>query len=73
MPGLLTRSQVAAYLGVHLNTVGSLIASGALPAIKFERSVRIDPRDLERLIQARKRGEARLPTRASLNSARSRR
>ena len=65
MTGLLTRLEVGDYLKMHPRTVDGLIATGALPAIKFERSVRIDPRDLERFLEAHKRGEARA-TNASL-------
>ena len=58
-PGLITRMQVADHLGVHLRTVEGLIASGALPVIRFERAIRIDPRDLAQFLETRKRGESR--------------
>ncbi len=53
---LLTYGEVAEILGASKRTIWTLVQSGDLPAVRFGRSVRIDPRDLEAFIAAAKRG-----------------
>lgn len=52
---LLTYKEAGEYLGVTDRTIFTLVAAGELPAVRFGRSVRIDPADLRRFIQ---RGKA---------------
>jgi excisionase family DNA binding protein len=50
---LLTVGETAAILNVSGRTVRRLIASGAIPALSIGRSVRLRPRDIERVIADR--------------------
>jgi len=43
---LLTYKQAGGLLGVTERTVWTLVDDGELPAVRFKRSVRIDPADL---------------------------
>ena len=52
---LLTYRQAAEILGVTDRTIWSLVDQGKLPAVRFGRSVRIDPDDLRGLINSAKR------------------
>lgn len=56
-PPLLTYRQAAQVLGVTDRTLRTLVREGRLPAVRFGRSVRIDPADLRRFIDTAKRGE----------------
>ena len=47
---LLTYKQAAEMLGVTDRTVWTLVDEGELPAVRFGRSVRIDPIDLRAYI-----------------------
>jgi len=47
---LLTYKQAGELLGVTERTVWTLVADGELPAVRFGRSVRIDPADLRAYI-----------------------
>ena len=47
---LLTYKRAAEVLGVTERTVWTLVDSGDLPAVRFGRSVRIDPADLRAYI-----------------------
>jgi len=51
---LLTYKQAGELLGVTERTVYALVAGGDLPAVRFGRSVRIDPADLRAFIDRRK-------------------
>lgn len=53
---LLTYPQTAEILGVTDRTVRTLVSTGALPAVRFGGSVRIDPVDLRRFIENAKSG-----------------
>lgn len=53
---LLTYRQVAEILAVTERTIWSLVSSGRLPAVRFGRSVRIDPVDLQQFIERCKQG-----------------
>lgn len=53
---LLTYKQAGALLGVTERTVWTLVDDGELPAIRFGRSVRIDPADLRKFINRNKTG-----------------
>lgn len=55
---LLAYPEAAKVLGVTERTVRSLVCRGALPAVRFGRSVRIDPADLRAFIERAKRGGA---------------
>jgi len=52
---LLTYRQAAEILGVTDRTIWTLVDQGKLPAVRFGRSVRIDPDDLRGLINSAKR------------------
>ncbi len=52
---LLTYRQAADILGVTERTIWTLVDQGKLPAVRFGRSVRIDPTDLRSLINSAKR------------------
>ncbi|HMN96930.1 MAG TPA: helix-turn-helix domain-containing protein [Phycisphaerales bacterium] len=52
---LLTYREAAKVLGVTERTVWTLVAGGVLPAVRFGRSVRIDPADLRAFIERSKR------------------
>ena len=54
---LLTYRQAAEVLGVTDRTIWALVDSGRLPAVRFGRSVRIDPTDLRAFIEHAKRSE----------------
>ena len=54
---LLNYREAGELLGVSGSTVYSLVASGQLRAVKFGRSVRIDPADLRTYIDGCKTGE----------------
>ncbi len=56
---LLTYREAAEILGVAKRTVWTLVQTGAVPAVRFGRSVRIDPQDLARFISAAKKGGGR--------------
>lgn len=47
---LLTYKQAGALLGVTERTIWTLVNDGELPAVRFGRSVRIDPTDLRAYI-----------------------
>jgi len=53
---LLTYREAAKVLGVTERTVWTLVDGGVLPAVRFGRSVRIDPADLRAFIERAKRG-----------------
>jgi excisionase family DNA binding protein len=53
---LLTYRKAAKVLGVTDRTVWTLVNDGTLPAVRFGRSVRIDPADLRAFIDRAKRG-----------------
>ncbi|MBX3322459.1 MAG: helix-turn-helix domain-containing protein [Phycisphaeraceae bacterium] len=54
MDRLLTYREVAAVLGVSDRAVWTLVDEGKLPAVRFGRSVRIDPADLRLFIERAK-------------------
>ncbi|MFN7375382.1 MAG: helix-turn-helix domain-containing protein [bacterium] len=54
MRPLLTYRGAATVLGVTPRTVWTLVHAGTLPAVRFGRSVRIDPADLRRFIDRAK-------------------
>ncbi|MFO0828096.1 MAG: helix-turn-helix domain-containing protein [Phycisphaerales bacterium] len=54
---LLTYREAAKVLGVTDRTVWTLVDGGVLPAVRFGRSVRIDPADLRAFIERAKRGD----------------
>lgn len=54
MHPLLTYREAATVLGVTPRTVWTLVQAGTLPAVRFGRSVRIDPTDLRRFIDRAK-------------------
>lgn len=54
MTTMLTLRQVSERLGLHINTVRRYVDKGLIPAVKFEKAVRVEERDLERFIKARK-------------------
>ena len=56
---LLTYRACAHLLGVTDRTVYSLVRRGDLPAVRFGRSVRIDPADLRRFVDRAKECEVR--------------
>lgn len=51
---LLTYKQTGNLLGVTERTIWTLVDQGELPAVRFGRSVRIDPADLRAYIDRRK-------------------
>lgn len=53
---LLTYKQTGELLGVTERTVWTLVDRGELPAVRFGRSVRIDPADLRTFIARGKGG-----------------
>lgn len=53
---LLTYRQTANVLGVTDRTVRTLVKTGALPAVRFGGSIRVDPRDLRQFVDDAKRG-----------------
>ena len=54
MRALLTLKQVSERLGLHVNTVRKYIGKGMIPVVKFERAIRVEEKDLEKFIKARK-------------------
>lgn len=53
VPPLLAAKQVAEILQRPLTAVQSLIAKGEIPAVRFgEKTIRVDPRDLDAYIKA---------------------
>ena len=52
---LLTIKEVAKELGLSVGTVRNYIRRGMIPVVKFHRATRIDEKDLEEFIEARKR------------------
>jgi excisionase family DNA binding protein len=50
---LLTRKRSAEFLDVSLRTLDRLVAERELVAVKIGRSVRIDPRELDRYVDSR--------------------
>ena len=54
---LLKYADAAKLLGVTERTLWALVDQGKLPAVRFGRSVRIDPADLRAFIDASKRKE----------------
>ncbi|MEE9128548.1 MAG: helix-turn-helix domain-containing protein [Phycisphaerales bacterium] len=56
--GLLTYDQAGKMLGVSGRTVWTLVDRGELPAVRFGRSVRIDPADLRTFIERAKGRES---------------
>ena len=55
---LLTYREAGKVLGITERTVWSLVDAGALRAVRFGRSVRIDPADLRAFIDRAKAGGA---------------
>jgi excisionase family DNA binding protein len=55
---LLSVKEAAAYLGRSLAAIQHMIESGKLPAVRIDRRVAVDIRDLDRLIEASKTGKA---------------
>ena len=53
---LLSASETARMLRLSVPHVYTMAAAGTLPSIKFGRAVRFDPADVERFIQAHRRG-----------------
>lgn len=51
---LLTYREAGKTLGVTERTIWTLVDQGVLPAVRFGRSVRIDPADLRRFIDQSK-------------------
>lgn len=56
---LLKVTEAARYLAVCERTIWSLVAEGAIPAVRFGKVVRIDKADLDEFIQRMKTGDAR--------------
>lgn len=54
MSKMLTIKQVAERLGLHENTVRRYVQEGMIPAVKFEKAIRIEQEDLEEFIRQRK-------------------
>ena len=54
MATMLTLKEVSERLGLHINTVRRYVNKGMIPIVKFERAIRIEERDLEKFIKARK-------------------
>ena len=50
MEDLRTVEEVARYLGRHPETVRRMAARGELPSIKFARSLRFRPEDVDRYV-----------------------
>jgi excisionase family DNA binding protein len=55
---LLSVEEAADYLGRSPAAVRHMIQSGKLPAVRIDRRVAVDIRDLDRLIEASKTGKA---------------
>ena len=66
---LLTYRQAAKVLGVTERTIWTLVDHGALPVVRFGRSVRIDPSDLRGFIErAKGNGTGRGPSASDASS-----
>ena len=63
VPALLTYEAAGKILGVSDRTVWQLVKDRRLPAVRFRKSVRIDPADLRMFIDEAKDGQE--PRRAS--------
>jgi len=63
MSKLLTLKEVCERLRLHENTVREYIKEGKIPAIKFDRVWRVDEKDLEKFIKARKHGATKKKSR----------
>ena len=56
MSKLLTLKEVSERLRLHINTIREYVKEGRIPGIKFERAWRVEEKDLEEFLRARKRG-----------------
>ncbi len=54
MSKMLTFKEAAERLGIHLNTLRKYIDRGDLPIFKLDKAVRIDEKDLENFIKAKR-------------------
>lgn len=54
MPGMLSLKEVSERLSLHINTVRKYVKQGLIPIVKFEKAIRVEERDLDRFIKARK-------------------
>ena len=54
MPGMLNLTEVSERLSLHINTVRKYVKQGLIPIVKFEKAIRVEERDLDRFIEARK-------------------
>jgi excisionase family DNA binding protein len=50
-PGLLTVQEVLKHLRIGRTSLHALTCTGELPAVRINRAVRYDPRDVERFIE----------------------
>jgi len=57
MARMITLKEVAERLGLHINTVRRYIREGKIPAVKFDKAIRVEEEDLEKFIRERKMGE----------------
>jgi excisionase family DNA binding protein len=55
MSKLLTLREVCERLRLHENTVREYINEGKIPAIKFDRVLRVEEEDLEEFLRTRRR------------------
>ena len=55
MSRLLTLKEVCDRLRLHENTVREYINEGKIPAIKFDRVLRVEEEDLEEFLRTRRR------------------
>ncbi|MBA7472792.1 hypothetical protein ES707_08124 [subsurface metagenome] len=55
MSKLLILKEVCERLRLHQNTVREYINEGKIPAIKFDRVLRVEEKDLEKFIRSRRR------------------
>jgi excisionase family DNA binding protein len=61
-PFLLNSRQAAVFLNISQRTLWTLVDSGDITVVRIGRSVRYDPRDLERWLQEKKNGRGTKPT-----------
>ncbi len=54
MPALLSLKEVSERLSLHINTVRKFVYQGLLPVVRFEKAIRIEEKDLDKFIRARK-------------------
>lgn len=54
MPGMLSLKEVSERLGLHINTVRRYVNEGLFPVVRFEKAIRVEEKDLDRFIRARK-------------------